>query len=72
MEPDIPQLAEVTDSGWTDGYIMKKWLETVFDPYTRLECPAGSQLSPGQILPPEILGRNGDVVRGKTDASHLT
>ena len=43
MEPDCPQLAEVTDSGWTNEYIVKKWLETVFDPYTRDNTPAGMQ-----------------------------
>ena len=42
MEPDVPQLAEVTESGWTNGYMMKKWLETVFDPYTR-DVPPGKQ-----------------------------
>ena len=42
MEPDCPQLAEVTNSGWTNGYIMKKWLETVFDPYTR-DVPPGKR-----------------------------
>ena len=39
MEPHVPQLAEVTDSGWTNSYMMKKWLETVFDPYMQ-DVPA--------------------------------
>ncbi|EIW67205.1 hypothetical protein TREMEDRAFT_69735 [Tremella mesenterica DSM 1558] len=34
-EKDIRQLAVTTDSGWINSYIMVKWLEDVFDPYTR-------------------------------------
>ena len=50
MEPDCPQLAEVTKSGWTNGYMVKKWLETVFDPQTR-DVPAvtGTDSATGDI-----------------------
>ena len=41
MEQDAPQLAEVTEFGWTNGYITKKWLEAVFDPNTRDRVPTG-------------------------------
>ncbi|ADV23647.1 Hypothetical Protein CGB_G6130W [Cryptococcus gattii WM276] len=34
-DKDICQLACVTQSGWNNSYIMLKWLEDVFDPYTR-------------------------------------
>ncbi|ADV24381.1 hypothetical protein CNBF1830 [Cryptococcus gattii WM276] len=34
-DKDIRQLACVTQSGWNNSYIMLKWLEDVFHPYTR-------------------------------------
>ncbi|ADV22733.1 Hypothetical Protein CGB_E6230C [Cryptococcus gattii WM276] len=34
-DKDVHQLACVTQSGWNNTYIMLKWLEDVFDPYTR-------------------------------------
>jgi len=43
MRDDVRQLAEVTDSGWTNGYITKKWLEQVFDPCTRERVPSGQR-----------------------------
>ena len=43
MEADVPQLAEVTESGWVNGVMMKKWLEAVFDPYTRDRVPRGKR-----------------------------
>lgn len=43
METDVPQLVEATESGWTNGFIAKKWLERVFDPYTRERVPPGKQ-----------------------------
>ena len=39
MERHVSQLAEVTTSGRTSGYMMKKWLETIFDPYNRDDTP---------------------------------
>ena len=39
MERHVSQLAEVTTSGRTSGYMMKKWLETIFDPYNRDYTP---------------------------------
>jgi hypothetical protein len=33
--PEPRQITTTSHSGWTNGYIHKKWLETVFEPYTR-------------------------------------
>ena len=38
---DEPRHATVTDSGWSNGYITKQWLELCFDPATRDRVPPG-------------------------------
>ena len=38
---DGPRHATVTDSGWSNGYITKQWLENCFDPATRDRVPPG-------------------------------
>jgi len=40
-ETDVRQLAEVTESGWTNTYMTKKWMEQAFDPYTCDRVPTG-------------------------------
>jgi len=43
MRDDVRQLAEISESGWTNGYMTKKSLEQVFDPYTRERVPWGKR-----------------------------
>ena len=43
MEPDVPQVADVTETGWVNSLMMKKWLEVAFDRYTRNNVPQGSR-----------------------------
>ena len=42
MRDDVRQLMEVTESGWINCFMIKKWLETVFDAYTRELFPVVS------------------------------
>lgn len=39
MRKDAKQLAEVTETDWTNGHMAKKWLEKVSDPYTEERIP---------------------------------
>ena len=40
-ERDIPQLAQATETGWSNSYMMKLWMEQAFDPFTKDRVPAG-------------------------------
>ncbi|ADV20611.1 Hypothetical protein CGB_B8130W [Cryptococcus gattii WM276] len=40
---DVRQLAITTNSGWINSYVMLKWLEEAFDPFTRDIASGGRQ-----------------------------